>query len=39
MMEQATTEDEKKRIRQDALIGIEQNPEMFALAVANMILR
>jgi type I restriction enzyme M protein len=39
MMSQATTEKEKMRIRQDALIGIEQNPEMFALAVANMILR
>lgn len=39
MMAQATTSDEKTRIRQDALIGIEQNPEMFALAVSNMILR
>ncbi len=31
--------DEKKRILENSLIGIEQSPEMFALAVSNMILR
>ena len=31
--------DEKKRILENSLIGVEQSPEMFALAVSNMILR
>jgi type I restriction-modification system DNA methylase subunit len=31
--------DEKKKILENNLIGIEQEPQMFALAVSNMILR
>src|SRR3989344_7085528 len=31
--------DEKKHILENSLIGIEQEPQMFALAVSNMILR
>ena len=31
--------DEKRRILENSLIGVEQSPEMFALAVSNMILR
>ena len=39
MMRGALTEAEKHRIRQEGLIGIEQQPNMFALAASNMILR
>lgn len=39
MLDQATNEEEKKRIKNQALIGVEQEPKMFALAVSNMILR
>jgi hypothetical protein len=35
----AVTEDEAKRIRETGLIGVEQQPHMFALAASNMILR
>ncbi len=31
--------DERRRILEHSLIGVEQSPEMFALAVSNMILR
>lgn len=33
------TADEKRKILSNSLIGIEQEPQMFALAVSNMILR
>jgi 16S rRNA G966 N2-methylase RsmD len=39
MLDQAETEAEKERIKKQALIGVEQEPQMFALAVSNMILR
>jgi type I restriction enzyme M protein len=39
MMKGATTEAERKRIKSKGLIGIEQQPNMFALAASNMILR
>lgn len=39
MMRQAVTQEEKDRIRQRGLIGVEQQPGMFALAASNMILR
>ena len=39
MMRSALTESERDRIRQKGLIGIEQQPNMFALAASNMILR
>ncbi|MFA6050239.1 MAG: N-6 DNA methylase [Candidatus Paceibacterota bacterium] len=38
-MTQNTDADEKRRILENSLIGVEQSPEMFALAVSNMILR
>jgi type I restriction-modification system DNA methylase subunit len=38
MTERVSAED-KKRILSNSLIGIEQEPQMFALAVSNMILR
>lgn len=39
MMRQAVTQAEKNRIKQEGLIGVEQQPGMFALAASNMILR
>jgi type I restriction enzyme M protein len=39
MLEMCETEAERKRVKSDALIGIEQDPKMYALAVSNMILR
>lgn len=39
MMRTTTTEAEQDRIRTHGLIGIEQQPSMFALAASNMILR
>jgi len=38
-MTENVTADEKKHILENSLIGIEQEPQMFALAVSNMILR
>ncbi len=39
MMKSATTDAERLRIKQFGLIGVEQQPNMFALAASNMILR
>ncbi len=39
MLKKAETDQERKHIRRNCLIGIEQQPEMYALAVSNMILR
>lgn len=39
MFKLATTEKERERIRKYGLIGVEQQPNMFALAASNMILR
>ncbi len=39
MMKTAKTEDERADIRQNRLIGIEDLPNMYALAASNMILR
>lgn len=39
MLRKTDTEEEQKHIRRNCLIGIEQQPEMYALAVSNMILR
>ncbi|OBA73994.1 HsdM family class I SAM-dependent methyltransferase [Gordonia sp. 852002-10350_SCH5691597] len=39
MMKSATTEAEVESIKKDRLIGVEQNPSMYALAASNMILR
>ena len=39
MMRSTSTEAERERIRGHGLIGIEQQPSMFALAASNMILR
>jgi type I restriction enzyme M protein len=39
MFKSATTDAEKDRIRKEGLIGVEQQPNMFALAASNMILR
>lgn len=39
MMRQAVTTEEKDRIKSTGLIGVEQQPSMFALAASNMILR
>jgi type I restriction enzyme M protein len=39
MMRQAVTKEEKDRIKRDGLIGVENLPNMFALAASNMILR
>jgi type I restriction enzyme M protein len=39
MMRLAVTEEEKKYIRNHCLIGVEQQPNMYALAASNMILR
>jgi len=39
MLKKALTEEERKDIKRNRLIGIENNPKMFALAASNMILR
>lgn len=39
MMRQALTDKERKYIRKNCLIGVEQQPNMYALAASNMILR
>ena len=39
MLRSAQTEEERNLIKAHGLIGIEQQPEMFALAASNMILR
>ncbi len=39
MLKKAVTDSERKDIKQNRLIGIENNPKMFALAASNMILR
>lgn len=39
MMRSATTAEEQAAIRAHGLIGVEQQPNMFALAASNMILR
>ncbi|MDX0022276.1 N-6 DNA methylase [Sinorhizobium meliloti] len=39
MIRNTATEDERKRIKAHGLIGVEQQPNMFALAASNMILR
>lgn len=39
MLKSATTEAEVEAIKQKQLIGVEQNPTMYALAASNMILR
>ncbi|KIC40447.1 restriction endonuclease [Ruegeria sp. ANG-R] len=39
MMRSTSTESERERIRAHGLIGVEQQPSMFALAASNMILR
>lgn len=39
MLKKAITEEERTDIKKNRLIGIENNPKMFALAASNMILR
>lgn len=39
MLKKALTDDERQDIKRNRLIGIENNPKMFALAASNMILR
>ncbi|MGO4855644.1 HsdM family class I SAM-dependent methyltransferase [Phaeovulum sp. W22_SRMD_FR3] len=39
MFRTAVTDDDREKIRKHGLIGIEQQPNMFALAASNMILR
>ena len=39
MMRSAVTEAERARIRDKGLVGIENQPNMYALAASNMILR
>jgi len=39
MMKSATTDTEVESIKKHQLIGVEQNPTMYALAASNMILR
>ncbi|MEH3125118.1 HsdM family class I SAM-dependent methyltransferase [Agrobacterium cavarae] len=39
MMRRATTEQEREAIKETGLVGVEQQPNMFALAASNMILR
>jgi type I restriction enzyme M protein len=39
MMRHAVTKEEKDRIKRDGLIGVENLPNMYALAASNMILR
>jgi hypothetical protein len=39
MLRKALTEEQRRDIKRNRLIGIENSPKMFALAVSNMILR
>ena len=39
MLKKAVTDETRKDIKKNRLIGIENNPKMFALAASNMILR
>ncbi|MBD8123853.1 N-6 DNA methylase [Pseudomonas lutea] len=39
MLKKAVTDEERNDIKKNRLIGIENNPKMFALAASNMILR
>lgn len=39
MFKSATTDAERNKIRSKGLVGVEQQPSMFALAASNMILR
>lgn len=39
MLRQATTEAERYYIKKECLVGVEQQPNMYALAASNMILR
>lgn len=39
MIKSAHTEEEKNRIKKEGLIGVEQQPNMYALGASNMILR
>jgi type I restriction enzyme M protein len=39
MFKTAVTEADRKKIRQSGLMGVEQQPNMFALAASNMMLR
>jgi type I restriction enzyme M protein len=39
MFKSAVTEKDRTRIKKESLIGVEQQPNMFALAASNMILR
>ncbi|WDL99713.1 HsdM family class I SAM-dependent methyltransferase [Alicyclobacillus sp. ALC3] len=39
MMRVSSTESERKYIREHCLVGVEQQPDMYALAASNMILR
>lgn len=39
MMQTAISEEEQSQIRKHGLVGVEQQPNMFALAASNMILR
>jgi type I restriction enzyme M protein len=39
MATKATTNEEQEHIRKDCLIGVEQQPNMYALAASNMMLR
>lgn len=39
MMKQAVGDDDKERIKREGLVGVEQQPNMYALAASNMILR
>ncbi len=39
MTKKAKSDDEVKRIKAEGLVGVEQQPNMFALAASNMILR
>lgn len=39
MFKSAITEKDRARIKKESLIGVEQQPNMFALAASNMILR
>ncbi|PHY17227.1 N-6 DNA methylase [Caulobacter sp. BP25] len=39
MMRTAVTEEDKESIKAEGLVGVEQQPNMFALAASNMILR
>jgi type I restriction enzyme M protein len=39
MFKSAVTEKDKERIKKESLVGVEQQPNMFALAASNMMLR